>query len=110
MARIKLGDCPVDSGQILLVDPCYADEGFDYAEVCTSHKVAADGSVATSKQTAHWSQPYYEGVGGQVKSIHGVVTGTGWGDGMYPVYAEIKGGRVKSVTIEFMDDDDDDWY
>jgi hypothetical protein len=39
-----------------------------------------------------------------------VVSGTGYGDGVYPVIADIsdKSGRVKSITIVFIDDVDDD--
>jgi len=32
----------------------------------------------------------------------GVLVSTGYGDGVYPVYAEFKDGRVSKVTIEFI--------
>jgi hypothetical protein len=39
----------------------------------------------------------------------GVVTNTGYGDGYYPVVADIddRTGRVKSITVVFMEDEDD---
>jgi|TARA_B100000902_G_scaffold131371_1_gene130226 hypothetical protein len=83
-----IGHCGVDSGQILLIDPCYVykDEfdpdnptGGDYDECCR---------ITLS-----------EGAG---QTELGVVTSSGYGDGVYPVYAEKDGnGRVKQVTILF---------
>jgi hypothetical protein len=39
----------------------------------------------------------------------GVVTSSGYGDGIYPVVADIddKTGRVKSITVVFIDDEED---
>jgi hypothetical protein len=38
----------------------------------------------------------------------GVVVSTGWGDGVYPVYATFDDdGRVASVTVEFLAEEDD---
>jgi len=80
-----IGHCGVDSGQILLIDPCYVykDEygsGGDYDECC---------QITLSAEQA-----------GQ--TALGVVTSSGYGDGVYPVYAEKDGnGRVKQVTIVF---------
>ena len=51
-------------------------------------------------------------------SLGGVVTSTYIGDGNYPVYADMEGNRVKSVTIVFddggwaeweEDDEEDEW-
>jgi hypothetical protein len=40
----------------------------------------------------------------------GVVTSSGYGDGLYPVIADIddRSGRVKSITVVFIDDDERD--
>ena len=81
-----VGHCGVDSGQILLIDPCYVykDEygsGGDYDQCC---------QITLSDERA-----------GQTDL--GVVTSSGYGDGVYPVYAKKDAhGRVKSVTIEFV--------
>lgn len=39
----------------------------------------------------------------------GVVTSSGYGDGIYPVVADIddRSGRVKSITVVFIDDEDE---
>ena len=84
-----IGHCGVDSGQILLIDPCYVYKddftggdtptGGDYDECCR---------ITLS-----------EGAG---QTDLGVVTSSGYGDGVYPVYAQKDGnGRVKQVTIVF---------
>jgi hypothetical protein len=114
MEKVLLGHCPVDSGQILMVDPCYADEGFDYEAVCCSHTVGHVGEA--SKEHRHavtgdlitdWGgHSYHNGYGGETQAMsgvrgNGVVTGTGWGDGVYPVYGFVEDGRVMGVYIEF---------
>jgi hypothetical protein len=39
----------------------------------------------------------------------GACFSTGWGDGMYPVYLDYnEEGRVKSVTIEFIENEEDE--
>jgi hypothetical protein len=92
-----IGHCAVDSGQILLIDPCYVyndnfkgldsdPTGGDYDECCRI--TLRDGAGQTSNL--------------------GVVTSTAWGDGSYPVYADMSGGRVMSVTIVFDQDDEDE--
>ena len=84
-----IGHCGVDSGQILLIDPCYVykDEfdpdnptGGDYDQCCRI-TLSDDGAGQTDL---------------------GVVTSSGYGDGVYPVYAtKDANGRIVSVTIEF---------
>lgn len=116
--RILLGHCAVDSGQILLVDPCYANKGFDYDEVCRAHSVGCDHSQdledgkhrhVNGELIHDFGGTYHHGYGGPVSS--GVVTSTGFGDGYYPVYAMVEdhgswGKRVASVTIQFIEEDE----
>ncbi len=93
--RILLGHAAVDSGQLIIVDPCYIEDGLDYEAVC---KVTLEASRDEQ------GGPYLaRGIAG-----FGVVTSTGFGDGNYPVYAEVVdkgdgwGQRVASVTVEFL--------
>lgn len=99
-----VGYCGVDSGQIMLVDPCYVlkddftpnsePTGGEYDEACriTLEKGAGQHSL-------------------------GVVTSTMYGDGEYPVYADMVGNRCRSITIIFdshdhptdEDDYEDEW-
>lgn len=94
-----IGYVAVDSGQVLLVDPCYLSawrngdynpnhkDGNHYEQACEiTLKEAGAGEILIS------------GVAGT-----GVVSGTYDGDGQYPVYAERdKDGRIKSLTIKFV--------
>ena len=57
-----VGAVPVDSGQLMIVDPCYVVEGAMYDDICN----------ATTTTLG------YERVG------DGFVTSTVYGDGMYP--------------------------
>ena len=80
-----IGHCGVDSGQILLIDPCYVykddyGSGGDYDQCC---------QITLSDSKA-----------GQTDL--GVVTSTAYGDGTYPVYAQRDAqGRIKQVTVTF---------
>ena len=87
--RKKIGECGVDSGQILLIDPCYVykDEygsGGDYDECC---------KITLSEDKAG-------------ETMLGVVTSTYSGDGVYPVYATTdEHGGIMSVEIVFKKSD-----
>ena len=84
----KVGECSVDSGQIMIIDPCYVDDGLDYNKVM---------------QITLSDKGYGEFEGG-------FVTGTLWGDGTYPVYAEFEGNRISSLTIMFDDQTEKEEY
>lgn len=94
--RKLLGRCGVDSGQIMLIDPCYAydrgDDRTEYFEICGAHDVDCDCS-------SHRPDAWHDGIGGEIKG--GVVVGRFGGDGCYPVYANIVNGLVHSVEIVF---------
>ena len=92
-----LGYVSVDSGQLILVDPCYLkdwrDGPFDlnlkpdnhYAECCMA-------SLSVKR-------------GGEVFRELGVCFSTGWGDGIYPVYGTREDGRIVRVEIEMGGED-----
>lgn len=107
--RVKIGEVPVDSGQVFIVDPCYVLSG----EV----EFDADGNVTndTAYSRACAASMGEDQAGGFSTSgrnfMDAVCTSTGYGDGMYPVYVEYEDGgafgrRVKSITIEFISDED----
>jgi len=85
-----IGYCGVDSGQILLIDPCYVwGDRFD-----------ADGEPTGGDYDAACRITLSEAGAGEVAG--GVVTGTAYGDGAYPVTAEYGAdGRILRVTIDF---------
>lgn len=163
-----IGEVGVDSGQILVCDPCYIDSQWKHEDfngkrkyrhtdgTVLAHTFNTDGGImnpeinfscyddiiskygkcmndmikdkeaielpdvepakhpfsynACCKKTCNDKDSYdgqlnfemgHEGVG--------VVTSSGYGDGFYPVIADIddKSGRVKSITVVFMEDEDD---
>ena len=103
-----IGHCGVDSGQIMLIDPCYVfKDHFDGGDTPTGGPYDEACRVTLA-----------EGAG-QIQNGLAVVTSTYIGDGNYPVYADMEGKRVKSVTIVFdggwgaenlaLYDEEDEW-
>ena len=99
MKKVKkkiLGYITVDSGQILIVDPCYL-----------SHW--KDGKFEVGKYGNHYSWASNitcsEKQGGEIvvskPAGTGVVSSSGFGDGVYPVVATIKAGRIQKLEIKF---------
>lgn len=93
MNKKLIGYCGVDSGQIMIVDPCYALKKMTEEEAEAKYKACCD--VTLSKEEN--GEVLLSGIAG-----FGVVTGSFGGDGNYPVYANYgKDGLVKSLTIKF---------
>ena len=99
-----IGHMSVDAGLCWVGDPCYVmgDEAtsrvHDWDEFCKL--LRNDG-----EQHEHWTAPLGEGTGFAIN--------TGYGDGSYPVYIETSdegawGDRVKSVTIQFIEEEDEE--
>lgn len=63
----RIGTVAVDSGTLMIIDPCYVDEGFDYGT---------------------WEPGFDNGLRGVLTSpvSDGVAFSTFYGDGGYPVY------------------------
>jgi hypothetical protein len=89
MSNWKLiGNCPVDSGQIMMVDPCY---------------VLADNNTTDEKLNGLYKEICEMTIAERAGEFDlGCATSTGWGDGSYPVYAKMDGGRVAEIKIKFM--------
>jgi len=101
--KTLLGHCTVDSGQILILDPCYFGDWKDN-EAFSNYK--KDFSYAGACNASESPK-----LGGQLKAQNGgiraVCATSGLGDGIYPVYAEYEqnekdGKTIKSLTIEFL--------
>lgn len=137
-----LGSCGVDSGQLLITDPCYLDEweanefednrihvdtqtGKEYKyrvdfenyesvlfDNKTVNALIFEGRLVDKKGVVDNSYSYngacqtsIDGEGGEIGiSNEGVVFRTGFGDGVYPVYARMVEGRVAEVRIDFLVD------
>jgi len=109
--KVKLGEIGVDSGQVMVCDPCYLD-GWKSNEFITkgnkdtrrTHTFSYDGAC---RETCHAPEK-----GGQLGGALAVVASSGYGDGTYPVYAEYnREGRLIRLTVEFdeqLEEDVDD--
>ena len=93
----KVGSVSVDSGQVLLVDPCYLDQDFDslYQQAC-DHRIT--GSAVEYRRTV--------GPFPVLGMAMATCVASGVGDGQYPVYAQVFdaedwGYRIGAVMIDF---------
>lgn len=111
--RLLLGEFGVDSGQVIITDPCYLKH-FKSDEF----KLNGSEPVEKAPDFAAKNAPYsYVGCclttlehplqGGIVGLGHdGVVASTGFGDGTYQVYATFHDNRIQKLEIEFFAIDD----
>lgn len=101
--RVQIGTVGVDAGLCYLGDPCYVigkelgrmEWGEFLDKMYESDPVNRDNAM-------HWtvSAPFPNPAAGEFRA--GIVVSTGYGDGEYPVFAEINDeGRVMSVTVRF---------
>jgi hypothetical protein len=116
-----IGEFFVDSGQAMIGDPCYLDDwktwdsdsGIPFEE----HKNRSGEYGYLGAANATLSKEGYGTLGNTVIESSGlsgtnagsaVVFSTGYGDGVYPVYAELdEDGRVARIVIEFITDEED---
>lgn len=101
----QVGMIGVDSGQVIIGDPCYLDswKGHEFASDRPGEYSYAGACTATLSDKGYGNLRYDMGHDGAAFAC-----ATRWGDGTYPVYAEFdKDGRVISLTIKFDDDGED---
>lgn len=105
-----IGNCAVDSGQILLTDPGYIsywDDKAEYGDPVPEGHFSYPGACNRTLATGYNGQLNFPA--GHAGA--GVVVRSGYGDGYYPVYATTVtddkwGERVAKVEIVFIDDED----
>ena len=93
----EIGVIGVDSGQIIVCDPCYIDSSWEKEEYDEDNaKYNFSYNACCKKQMGQLN--FDAGHAGVA-----VVTPSGFGDGLYPVIATIdkNSGRVKSLRVEF---------
>jgi hypothetical protein len=97
-----IGSFAVDSGQAMVGDPCYLDEWQKWDSETTNfeehtNKGGEYGYLGACNATLTNSY-------GTLGAASSVVFNTGYGDGLYPVYAKFnEDGRISMVVIDFED-------
>lgn len=100
-----IGHVGVDSGQVMITDPCYLDswKADDFTEVGTNLDYSYSGACNATLG---------ENGGAEIGSgTQGVASRTAYGDGCYPVFQIIgDDGTVEGLFVDFngMTDPDDD--
>lgn len=94
-----IGKCPVDSGTLMLVDPCYVLRD-------TTRSKDENEALPTYNDAVLHDWGTHTKISGRVPGFDlGTIVSSGYGDGCYPVYADIEGGTVRSVTVVFDEDE-----
>jgi hypothetical protein len=109
----KIGSFGVDSGQVLITDPCYLHdwkaEEFDDNKIkemqaSGKYEYSYNGACAQTLNDKNGGR----GAGPIGIGCDGVVSCTGFGDGCYPVYARYVNGRVMEISIKFSEEEYED--
>ncbi len=89
--RFLLGHVSADSGQLILIDPCYLRDWED-------GEFRIEGEADNDYARCCMASLSVEGCGSVFDDL-AVCFSTGWGDGAYPVYATKEDGRIVKVEI-----------
>ena len=96
---VLAGHIGVDSGQIMIGDPCYLD-GWDNNKDEEWNPEGKEGQYSYQGVSATTSKDAYGQIGGGLA----VAMSSGYGDGQYPVYVQLnEDGRVVMAVIDFND-------
>lgn len=106
-----IGLVGVDSGQLLLTDPCYLSDFESDNYTGTPTEANSNGLFPYSYSGACAATLSTRMAGGLAFRLGhegaGVAFSTGWGDGLYPVYVTYSDeGRIASVEVRFIEDED----
>ena len=107
--RELIGRFGVDSGQVIIVDPCYLDKWTDTSTgdldftPGKNMDFSYNGACNASLSDKGFGELHHGAI-----SEYAVVSTTGIGDGVYPVYAEVEdiggwGERVVRLVVDFSD-------
>jgi len=100
-----IGSFAVDSGQAMVGDPCYLDgwktnEGEEWNLEGKVGQYSYQGASATTLENTGTME---------LSSGKAVVFSSGYGDGLYPVWAQFNNdGRIAKIVIEFIGDEEQD--
>ena len=97
-----IGSFSVDSGQAMVGDPCYLDtwntnRDDEWKIEGKEGEYSYHGASATTISNNY----------GELGISSAVVFSTGYGDGLYPVYAKFNDeGRIVQIVIDFVEDEE----
>ena len=110
MENIKLlGYVGVDSGQLMITDPCYLDEFRNNAEDLgwspENPRIKIDKNDRSYSYTGVCGTNHNDDQGGEIGDGKGVCFSSGLGDGAYPIYAQYEndeyfGKRITKIVID----------
>ena len=110
-----IGSIGVDSGQMILSDPCYVKDFEDSDDVVGLMAAIKNGSDDSYSYTGACSQSNTSQQAGvlvnDIGAELGVVCSSGFGDGVYPVYVKRHAfgnndTRVVEMKIEFVNEEE----
>ena len=107
----QIGQIAVDSGQIMIIDPCYIEDSFETQfdgkyedQQKISYAMNYDGCCQ-----ATLNEKGFGSLGNKYVNQLAIACRTTYGDGVYPVYAQFNDdGQVTSLTIDFDPREEDD--
>jgi hypothetical protein len=113
--RYKVGEVGVDAGMVMVGDPCYLNT---YGKESTDGFEWVESEVDAQKSTKKFDYSYSgacaatlgEDSAGELGRAAAVAVSSGYGDGVYPVYATYNHeGRITKLEVVFVAEDDEDF-
>lgn len=96
-----VGTFGVDSGQVLITDPCYVSDWKGNEFVDEEVKSMQKSGAYDYSYSGACAMTLKNNAGSIGLGCDGVVSSTGYGDGEYSVYALYEDNRVKELRIKF---------
>lgn len=106
MSEQLIGYVGVDSGQMMLCDPCYIDSMWSKSE-CPKDFRDLSPYEGKFNYLGAAQATLSEKKAGVLNLSVAAVCSTGWGDGLYPVYVTYEDDRISEMRIVFMSDKED---
>jgi hypothetical protein len=109
-----VGRVGVDAGMVMVGDPCYLDK---YGKESSDGFEWVESEVDAQKTKQKYDYSYSgacaatlgENLAGELGRADAVAVSSGYGDGVYPVYAHYNHeGRIERLEVVFSGNDDED--
>lgn len=109
-----VGRVGVDAGMVMVGDPCYLDNygkkssnGFEW--VATEVEAQKKANKFDYSYSGACAATLSENSAGELGLASAVAVSSGYGDGVYPVYATYNGdGRIVRLEVSFDSDEEED--